>query len=140
MGEAAILFLDPSALVRRYVTGPDRSLVVSAMDDAATWCVSELARTETMLALHRLAIAPSVQHELWRALREDWAAMHVVPVDGRCLARAVELGATYGLRTVDAVHLAAADRLPRPVTYASFDRHQLPAAAELDLEVLTAWE
>jgi predicted nucleic acid-binding protein len=58
-----------------------------------------------------------------------------VPVDDRCLAHAVELGATFGLRTVDAVHLAAADRLPRPATYLTFDRRQIPAAAGLGFEV-----
>ena len=71
------------------------------------------------------------------AVREDWAAMTVVPVDDRCLARAVELGATFGLRSVDAIHLAAADRLPTPVTFVSFDRHQLPAAAALGFEVIS---
>src|SRR3546814_4784670 len=31
----------------------------------------------------------------------------VVPLDDRCMARAVEIGATFGVRIVDAVHLAA---------------------------------
>lgn len=131
------LFLDASALVRRYVRDPGRSMVLDAMATDPTWCASEACRTETMLALHRLAPGPSTQVDLWAAVREDWAAMTVVPVDDRCLARAVEIGATFGLRTIDAIHLAAADRLPRPVTFASFDRHQLPAAAALGLDVLT---
>jgi predicted nucleic acid-binding protein len=66
--------------------------------------------------------------------------MTVVPVDDRCLARAVELGATFGVRTVDALHLAAADRLPRPATFVSFDRRQLPAAAALGFEVVTPFD
>ena len=131
------VFLDASALVRRYVRDPGRPLVLDAMAADPTWCASEVCRTETMLALHRLSPGPTTQAGLWAAVREDWAAMTVVPVDDRCLARAVELGATFGLRTVDAIHLAAADRLPRPVTYASFDRRQLPAAAALGLDVLT---
>lgn len=131
------IFLDASALVRRYVRDPGRAMVLAAMEADATWCVSAACRTETMLALHRLSPGPSTQAELWAAVREDWAAMTVVPVDDRCLARAVELGATFGLRTVDAIHLAAADRLPRPVTFVSFDRHQLPAASALGLEVIS---
>jgi hypothetical protein len=53
------------------------------------------------------------------------------------LARAVELGSQFGMRVVDAIHLAAADRLPRPAQYLTFDRHQIPGAAALDLEVVS---
>jgi len=131
------LFLDTSALVRRYVHAPGRELVIAAMADDDVWCASALCRSETLLALHRLAVAPS-QHEcMWGRLRDDWAAVVVIPVDNRCLAQAVELGATYGLRTVDAVHLAAADRLPRPASYATFDRRQIPAAAALGFDVIS---
>ena len=59
------------------------------------------------------------------------------PLDDRCLARAVEIGATYGVRIVDAIHLAAADRLPGPVRYLTFDRHQIPAADALGFEVVS---
>jgi predicted nucleic acid-binding protein len=129
------LFLDTSALVRRYVHGPGHDLVVEAMETDQPWCASALCRSETLLALHRLAATSSQHARLWSRLRDDWDAFVVVPVDDRCLARAVELGATYGLRTVDALHIAAADRLPRPLTYATFDRHQIPAAAALGLDV-----
>jgi hypothetical protein len=130
-----VLFLDTSALVRRYLHGPGHDLVVEAMAAAVTWCASALCRSETLLALHRLAATPSQHERLWSRLRDDWDAFVVVPVDDRCLARAVELGAGYALRTVDALHLAAADRLPRPLTYATFDRRQIPAAAGLGFHV-----
>jgi hypothetical protein len=131
----AALFLDTSALVRRYLRGAGHDLVVEAMTAAETWCASALCRSETLLALHRLAATRSQHERLWSRLRDDWDAFVVVPVDDRCLARAVELGASYGLRTVDALHLAAADRLPRPLTYATFDRRQIPAAAGLGFHV-----
>lgn len=129
------LFVDTSALVRRYVEGPGRSLVVEAMAADPVWCASALCRSETLLALHRLALTPSQHARLWARLRDDWDAFVVIPLDDRCLSQAVELGATYGLRTVDALHVAAADRLPRPATYLTFDRHQIPAAAGLGFEV-----
>ncbi len=134
------LFVDTSALVRRYVRGPGRALVVDAMDADGDWCASALCRSETLLALHRLAATPAQAERLWSRLRDDWDAFVVLPVDDRCLALAVELGATYGLRTVDAVHLAAADRLPRPAAYATFDRHQIPAAAALGFDVVAPIE
>jgi uncharacterized protein len=131
------LFLDTSAFVRRYVHAPGRELVTTAMADDDVWCASALCRSETLLALHRLAVTPSQHERVWGRLRDDWDAVVVIPVDDRCLAQAVELGATYGLRTVDAIHLAAADRLPRPVSYATFDRRQIPAAAALGFDVIS---
>lgn len=131
------LFVDSSALVKRYLHGPDHNLVVDAMAADAVWCASILCRSETLLGLHRLAATSQQQARLWSNLRDDWDAFTVVPLDDRCLARAVELGAGFGLRTLDALHLAAADRLPRPAGYATFDRHQIPAAAALGFEVIS---
>ena len=130
------LAVDPSALVARYVPGPDRAMINSALADGGPWCASDLARTEVMLALHRIAGNEVLAHDLWAAARADFDAFVLIPVDQRCIARATELGAAYSLRTVDAIHLAAADRLPRPVRYATLDRQQIPAAAALGFELV----
>jgi predicted nucleic acid-binding protein len=129
------LAIDPSALIARYVPGPDRALVNATMNDDPIWCASDMARTEVMLALHRVAGAEVLANELWAAARADFDAFVLVPIDERCIATATELGAAYGLRTVDAIHLAAADRLPRPVRYLTLDRHQIPAAAALGFDL-----
>lgn len=131
------LFVDTSALVKRYVSDADSRLVADTMASADVWVASAMARTEAMLTLHQLAPGPHSQERLWHAFRDDWDAFLVVPVDDRCLARAVELGAEYSLRVVDAIHLAAADRLPRPVRYFTFDRRQIPGAAALGFEVVS---
>ena len=131
-----ILAVDTSALVRRYVRASGHGLVTEAMAEARTWCASALARAETLQALHHVAVSQGQHDRLWHALRTDWDRFHVVPLDDRCLARAVEIGATFRVRSVDALHLAAADRLPRPVRYLTFDRRQIPAAAALGLEVV----
>ncbi len=131
------LFLDTSALLRRYVDEPGRDLVVDAMAEDPLWVASALARTEVMVCLHQLAAGPRQQTRLWSSFRDDWDAFAIVPVDDRCLGRAVELGSSYSMRTVDAIHLAAADRIPRPLKYLTFDRHQIPAAATLGFEVIS---
>ena len=131
------LFVDTSALVRRYVDEPGRDLVVETMANEPVWVASALARTEAMITLHQLAGGPRQQQRLWSRLRDDWDAFAVVPVDDRCLGRALELGSSFAMRIVDAIHLAAADRLPRPVRYLTFDRHQIPGAAALGLEVVS---
>jgi predicted nucleic acid-binding protein len=132
------LYVDTSALVRRYLRDRHRDLVLEAMADDDAWCSSALTRTEAQLALHRAAVSGRQQVALWRALRDEWESFWVVPIDDRCTARAVELGATFGVRIVDAVHLAAADRLPAPVRYLTFERQQIPAADALGFEVVSA--
>ena len=131
------LYVDTSALVRRYLHDRHRALVLDAMAADVAWAASSLVRTEAQLALHRASVSARQQRALWRELRDEWEAFWVVPLDERCMARAVEVGATYGVRIVDAVHLAAADRLPRPVRYLTFDRRQIPAAAALGFDVLS---
>ena len=67
-----MLFLDTSALVRRYVDEPGRDLVVETMAADPTWVASALARTEAMVTLHQLAAGPRQQARLWSAFRDDW--------------------------------------------------------------------
>lgn len=130
------LAIDTSALLRRYVHTQGHGLVTEAMDDDEVWCASALARAETLQAMHQIAVTPGQHDALWSALRADWELFHSVPVDERCLARAVEIGAAFRVRSTDAIHLASADRLPEPVRYLTFDRRQIPAAAGLGFEVL----
>ena len=132
------LYVDTSALVRRYLRDRHSGVVADAMARDDAWCSSALARTEAQLALHRASVSARQQSALWRDLRDEWDAFWVVPMDDRCMARAVEIGATYGVRIVDAIHLAAADRLPGPVRYLTFERQQIPAADALGFEVLSA--
>ncbi|MDP1818273.1 MAG: type II toxin-antitoxin system VapC family toxin [Acidimicrobiales bacterium] len=131
------LYVDTSALVRRYLHDRHRPLVLAAMAGEPAWAASSLVRTEAQVTLHRAAVSSRQQATLWRELREEWDAFWVVPLDERCMARAVELGATFGVRIVDAVHLAAADRLPGPVRFLTFDRRQIPAADALGFEVIS---
>ena len=129
--------LDTSALLRRYLGDRHRPLVIDAMDAADQWAASSLARTELQIALHHAAPSARVQSELWTAVRNDWEAMWEIPVDNRCLARAAEIGSRYGVAIADAIHLAAADRLPRPLRFVTFERQQIPAAADLGFEVVS---
>ena len=59
----------------------------------------------------------------------------MVPLDQRCLDRAAQLAREQPLRLADALHLAAADRLPRPVAFLTFDPAQIPVALSLGFDV-----
>lgn len=131
------LYVDSSALLRRYVHGPGHDLVVAEMAATPDWATSLVTHTEARVAL-RLISATATQHERLRAaFQRDWEAFWVVPLDNRCLGRAAELAAAGALRLVDAFHLAAADRLPRPLRYLTLDPHQVSAAVALGFEVVT---
>ncbi len=129
------LALDTSALLARYLEGPAREVVLRAMAEDHDWCASALALTEALMLVDRLGDDPDRTDALRRAVRDDWERVHVVPVDTLCLERAAELGRTQPLRSVDAIHLAGADRLPGPVTFATFDPAQIPVALGLGFAV-----
>jgi len=129
--------LDTTALLSRFLEGPTRSTVLAAMDADHDWCASALALTEALMLVDRLDDDPGRTDELRRAMRDDWERINVVPVDQICLDRAAELGRAQPVRTVDAIHLAAADRLPRPVTYVTFDPTQIPVALSLGFDVIS---
>ena len=82
-----------------------------------------------------LGFDEALEHTLVRSLQADWERFLVVPVDDRCLALAAEIGCAARVRTPDAVHLAAADRLPRPFAFVTFDSRQADGARTLGYDV-----
>ncbi|MBA3382001.1 MAG: type II toxin-antitoxin system VapC family toxin [Actinobacteria bacterium] len=130
-----MLVLDASALVKRYVEEAGTSEVIRLMAEDSKWCAAALCRTETQVTLCHLGLGETVERQLGRLLHADWEHFLVVPVDDLCLASAAEIGCERRLRTLDAIHLAAADRLPRPFTFVTFDVRQADAARALAFEV-----
>jgi predicted nucleic acid-binding protein len=128
-----MLFLDTSALVKRYVDEEGSEGVLQLMDRDREWCASALCLAETQVTLCHLGFDAEGAQALAGSLRTDWDRFLVVPIDDLCLARAMEIGCDQHVRTLDAVHLAAADRLPRPATLLSFDALQAEAAIALGL-------
>jgi predicted nucleic acid-binding protein len=131
------LFLDTTALLGRYLEGNDRRVVLDAMSRDPHWCASALALSESMMLVERLGDDRGRTDAVRSALRDDWERICVIPVDQACLDRAAELGRTQPVGTSDALHLAAADRLPRPLSFATFDPSQIPIALALGFEVIS---
>lgn len=129
-----MLFLDTSALVKRYVEEDGTGLVLERMGADPEWVVSSVARTEAEITFCRLGFDRD-SADVWRRLGDDWERCHVVPVDPDCLERARDIGCRYEVRTLDAIHLAAADRLPRPLVVLTFDHRQADAARAMELVV-----
>jgi predicted nucleic acid-binding protein len=130
-----MLFLDTSALVKRYVQEPGSEFVAEVMAQDGDWVASALARAEGSITLCQRGFDPDTLADVQRQLDEDWQRIRVVPLDAECLSLAVELGCAYRLRTLDAVHLAAARRLPDPFRVLTFDYRQVAGAIGLGMVV-----
>lgn len=131
------LALDTSALLALVVDGPQRQVVLEAMEEDPVWCASAMALTETLPAIDRLTDEAIQRLDLEDAVRFVWDHLHVVPLDQRCLDRAASLSRSQPLRLTDALHLAAAERLPQPVRYVTFDPAQIGVALGLGLDVVS---
>jgi len=131
------VFLDTSALLALAIDGPQRAVVLDALDGENVWAASALALTEALPAIDRLSDESIIRLDLEDAVRLSWDHLHVVPVDQRCLDRAAALARTQPVRLTDAIHLAAAERLPAPLRFVTFDPPQLGVALGLGFDVVS---
>lgn len=131
------VYLDTSALVGLHLDGPGRALVLEAVDGDPDWCSSGLTLMESLALVDRVTEEPVLRSDLEDLIRLSWDRVAVVPVDQRCLDRAGTLMCEQPLRLADAIHLAAADRLPRPVKFVTFDPAQIPVAMSMGFDVVS---
>ncbi len=129
--------LDTSALLALAVDGTQRVVVLDQLDDDPVWCASAMALTEALPAIDRLTDEPVLRADLEDSIRLTWDHIHVVPVDQRCLDRAATLSRIQPVRLTDAIHLAAAERLPQPVRFVTFDPAQIGVALGLGFDVIS---
>lgn len=139
MAAGTILALDTSALLCRYIPDRRRDFVLGEMAAAQHWVASALVRTEVLLALHEVfgqtMDASAARTSPWSIVGHDWANIWEIPLDARCVHRAAEIGAKYSLGINAALHLAALDRIPRPLVFLSFDQEQLSAAIDMNFDI-----
>jgi predicted nucleic acid-binding protein len=130
--------LDTSALLALVVDGAQRAVVLEALALEPLWSASALALTEALPAIDRLTDEDVLRADLEDAVRLAWDHLHVVPVDQRCLDRAAGLAREQPVRLASAIHLAAAERLPVPVRFVTFDPGQLGVALGLGFDVVSS--
>jgi len=131
------LYLDASAVVALHLDVPARAVVQRALLGDDTWCTSGLTLVESLALIDRVTDEVVLRSDLEDAVRLTWDRIAVVPVDQPCLDRAARLMREQPLRLSDALHLAAADRLPRPLRFVTFDPAQIPVALSMEFEVLS---
>ena len=101
------------------------------------WCAAASALPEALVAIDRLTEEAVLRRDLEDLLRLDWDRFHVVPSTPSASSGPAALGREQPVRFGDAVHLAAADRLPRPLAYLTFDPNQIPVALALGFDVIS---
>ena len=132
------MFFDATAVVALHIDTPARTVAEQSLADIqSAVCVSALSLTESLAVIDRLTDEPALRLDIEDALRLQWDHYAVVPVDQRCLDRAAALLREQPIRLADAIQLGAADRLPRPIRYITFDPVQIPVALGFGFEVMS---
>ena len=131
-------YVDSSALLKRYV------------DEADSADVDALLRADNALLTARHTIV-EVRRNLARllsgrdlasaraAFAEDLRSISIIELDEATCNSAALIAESTGARTLDALHLAAAQRVSAPgVGFLTFDLRQAQAARAIGLTVVTA--
>lgn len=126
------LYLDASALVKRYVAERGTELVRDTMERADAWFTCRIGFVETMRAVGLAAGSKAT-----RPVKEEWASVGVIEVDQRLAEEAATLSISHDLRSLDALHLAAALVLPsEDLLLTTWDPRLHAAAITKGLDVL----
>jgi predicted nucleic acid-binding protein len=141
-----ILYLDASALVKRYVAELGSSDVSAAISRAQVTGTVLLSRAEVEFALAKAVRIQALTEEQGvaglKVFRSEWPDLVRVQVTEMVVAQAGAFAWDHDLRGYDAVHLAAAsvwrDALGERVTLATFDKHLWAAAESVGLEAYPA--
>ena len=132
------LYLDSSAFIKRYVVEENRDTVEALLLADPEWVTARHTLVEVVVALHQ-----RLDERDWSVAREafdrDWDRTYVVALDEGVCRRAAELGVAARVRTLDALHLAAADRAGgRSIPIVTFDVRLGVAARALGFSVIGA--
>ena len=125
-----IVYLDASALVKRYVAEVESAEVITLIGEAQMTGPVVLCRAEVAAALAKAVRVGLASREAalkaLAAFNADWEYLIRLQFGEPLAARAATLAWEYGLRGYDAVHLATAlawrETLGETVTVATYDR------------------
>jgi len=139
-----IIFLDSSALVKRYIAEAGTDNVVTLLKEAEYIFVSWLAYPETLAAITRRSKGADLDKEALGLVKQqfaaDWKLCSIVEVSGESLKDVVMVIEKHALRGADSVHLAAALWLKRSVgldlVFVASDEELLRAADRERLKTL----
>lgn len=141
-----IVYLDASALVKRYVAERGSRETADLCARADVVATSLVSRAEVAAALAKAVrvriIEPDKGRKAQRAFASQWPDFAKVPVTDALVARAEGLAWNSTLRGYDAVQLASAltwqESVGAEITLATFDRQLWDAGEQVGIQVWPA--
>ena len=138
------VYVDASALVKRYVTETGSKEVITLTEAATAVATALVSRAEVAAAFARAIRIGVLDDEggrrAQRRFSREWPDFVRVPITEALVARAETLAWEHGLRGYDAVQLASAltwqDALGQEIVLATFDSQLWEAAPRAGLR---AW-
>ena len=130
-----ILYLDTSALLKRYLKEPYSNELLSKWKEATQIITSSVAYAETMASLYRkkreVDLSSKVFNKLVNSFHLDWETFIRVEVNDD-LNENIHKVAKHPLRGFDAIHLASAiithERINEAFLFACFDQKLINGA------------
>jgi predicted nucleic acid-binding protein len=129
------LYVDSSALLKRYVDEHDSEVANELMSTDPVLVTSRLTEVEVRRNLARL-LSDELLDAQRRALSNDLDAFALVNLDATTMSSAAQIAEQTLCRSLDSIHLAAAQRAGRATSLLTFDVRQARVAREVGLEVL----
>jgi predicted nucleic acid-binding protein len=141
-----ILYLDTSALVKRYFRESYSDEIIARWKSAEQIVTSFVAYAETMASLQRkkreAGLDDALVQEITAAFRRDWESFIRVEVNDEINGYIDRVVEAYPLRGCDAIHLASAlaihETLAEDFVFACFDSRLALAAQSEGLQVFCA--
>lgn len=138
-----ILYLDTSALVKRYFRESYSDEIISMWKSATQIVTSFVAYAETMASIYRKKREENLEETLIRkttgSFQQDWVTFIRVEVNDELKAYIDRVIERHPLRGFDAIHLASAIVIHESISddflFACFDKRLARAAQSEGLEV-----
>lgn len=128
------LYVDSSALVKRFIDEEGSALVIESMEEAERWVVARIGFTET---LGTILVGAEAAERLRSDLERTWQSFAVIDLSQPLASMAATLMGETGLRALDAIHLASAEAVPAPNrVLATFDRRLWDVARDRGHDLL----
>jgi predicted nucleic acid-binding protein len=129
-------YVDSSALLKNYFAEPDSSVAERLLRGDPVLVTSWVTLVEVRRNLARVLKGADLR-EAKEQFAADLDAMALVAVDESVCRAAAQIGEQLGVRSLDAIQLASAQRLAIPsLPFVTFDLRQAQAARSLGFAVL----
>jgi uncharacterized protein len=129
------LYVDSSALLKRYIDEHDSSVAEELLASDSVLVTSRLTEVEVRRNLTRLLDGDDLDDQR-RALSIDLDVFALIALDSTTMNAAARIAEQTLCRSLDSIHLGAAQRAGAGTTLLTFDHRQARAAREIGLSVI----